>query len=47
LIQEADAMQVRETNGDPTHAFEFDDAMAIAVDWQTLNDRIDTTIAGK
>lgn len=42
-----DELKARESNGDPTRGFEFDDAMALAVDIQTLNSNIDDAIAGK
>ena len=45
--QQYDELRAREANGDPTHGFEFDDALALAVDTQILNSNIDKAIAGK
>ena len=47
LKQEFDELRARESNGDPTRGFEFNDALALAGDIQTLSDKIDKTVAGK
>lgn len=47
LKQQYDELRAREANGDPTHGFEFDDAISLAVDTQTLNSNIDKAITGK
>ncbi len=47
LKQQYDELRAREANGDPTHGFEFDDAISLAVDTQTLGSNIDKAIAGK
>ena len=45
--QQWDELRARESNGDPSHGFEFEDAMSLAVDVQTLNSNIDRAISGK
>lgn len=45
--QQFDELRARESNGDPAHGYEFEDAMSLAVDIQTLDNNIDRAIAGK
>ena len=45
--QQFDKLRQRESNGDPTRGFEFTDAIALAVDLQTFNTKLDQAIAGK
>jgi hypothetical protein len=47
LKQQYDELRARESNGDPTRGFEFEDAIALADDIQTLNSKIDKAISGK